>query len=246
MRQLLPSCVDDVTPYDVYRVEPGAGCIRINMVSSIDGRITDEEGRSGGLAGDGDFDDFRALRALADGILVGAGTARLEGYGPHRMPAWLAERRRGDGRPDPAPIILVSRSLRLDVSTPLFAETVTPTVVMTSEKSAAEASAELQRRAHLVVAGGEEVDLAAGLQMLADEHGIHHVLCEGGPSLNTALLATGLVTELCITIAPLLTGSDARGIVSPPARGSALELLSVCEQDGELYARYALRADDGQ
>lgn len=235
-----------MAPYDVYRVEPGTGCIRINMVSSIDGRITDDEGRSGGLAGDGDFEVFRALRALADGILVGAGTARMESYGPHRMPAALAARRRADGRPNPAPIILISRSLRLDVSTPLFADAVTPTVVVTSEKSAAGASVDLRRRAHLIVAGDEEVDLAAALHMLADEHDVRHVLCEGGPSLNTALLATGLVDELCITVAPLLTGSDARGIVSPPAAGSPLELLSVCEQDGEVYMRYALRANDGQ
>ncbi len=66
------------------------------------------------------------------------------------------------------------------------------------------------------------------------------VLCEGGPSLNTALLGTGLVDELCVTFAPTLTGADARGIVAPPAPAANLELRTLCEQDGELYARYAL------
>ncbi|HSJ45703.1 MAG TPA: dihydrofolate reductase family protein, partial [Euzebyales bacterium] len=85
------------------------------------------------------------------------------------------------------------------------------------------------------------VDLAEGLRLLAVEHGIRHVLCEGGPALNTALLATGLVDELCITVAPLLTGAYGHGIVSPPAVRAALELRGLCEQDGELYARYGVR-----
>lgn len=244
MRQLVPLPLDDVSPYDVYRVEQPTGFVRINMVSSVDGRVTGDDGLSGDLGGDGDFQVYRALRALADGVLVGAGTARAEGYGPHRLPADLAARRRADGRPAPAAIVVVSRSLELDPSTPLFAEAVTPTIVLTAAASVSNASAELARHARLVVAGHDDVDLARGLRMLAEDHGIHHVICEGGPSLNTALLATGLVDELCITLAPVLTGTSGRGIVSPPAPGVALDLRSLCEQDGEIYARYAVRSSD--
>lgn len=240
MRQLLPFRADDVIPYDVYRIAPDAGCIRINMVSSVDGRVTDAQGRSGGLGGDGDLAVFRALRALADGIVVGAGTARTEGYGPHRVARDLVARRRADGRDAPAAIIVVSRSLDLDPTGRLFTDAVTQTIVLTSAASADHAPDALRRTARLVVAGDDEVDLALGLRLLADEHGIRHALCEGGPALNTALLATGLVDELCITLAPHLTGADGRGIVAPPALPAALELRSLCEQDGELYARYGV------
>ena len=241
MRQLLPFPADDVEPYDVYRVAPDPGCVRINMVSSVDGRVTDAEGRSGGLGGDGDWQVFRSLRALADGVLVGAGTARAEGYGPHRLTADLAARRRADGRPAPAAVVVVSSSLDLDPSTPLFADAVTPTMVLTSAGSADGAPDALRRAATFVVAGDVNVDLAEGLRLLADEHGIRHVLCEGGPALNTALLATGRVDELCITVAPLMTGRYGHGIVTPPAVAAGLELRSLCEQDGELYARYGVR-----
>jgi riboflavin-specific deaminase-like protein len=246
MRQLLPFPADDVVPYDVYRVPPGAGCIRINMVASVDGRVTDVQGRSGGLGGDGDRQVFRALRALADGIVVGAGTARTEGYGPHRLAADLAARRREDGRPAPAVMIVVSRSLDLDPSSSLFAEAVTPTIVLTSASSAGRATAALRGAARLVIAGDVEVDLVEGLRMLATEHSVHNVICEGGPTLNTALLATGLVDELCLTVAPQVTGRDGHGIVSPPATPAELKLRGLCEQDGELYARYGVRIADGQ
>lgn len=241
MRQLLPSPVDDVEPYDVYRVEPDDALVRINMVSTIDGQVTDGDGRSGGLAGDGDLAVFHALRALADGVLVGAGTARAEGYGPHRLPDDLLARRRADGRTHPAAIIVVSRSLELDPSTPLFSEALTPTIVLTAAAFAPRATDALQRHARLIVAGDDEVDLTAGLQILADEHGIRVVLCEGGPSLNTALLATDLVDELCVTLAPMTTGADGPCIATPPARALDLDLRSLCEQDGELYARYGVR-----
>jgi 5-amino-6-(5-phosphoribosylamino)uracil reductase len=242
MRQLLPFPADDVVPYEVYRVAPGAGCIRINMVASVDGRVTDADGRAGALGGDGDRQLFRALRALADAVLVGAGTARIEGYGPHRLPADLAARRRADGRPAPAAVVVVTRSLDLDPSSALFTDAATPTIVLTSAASVHRASAAQRRAVTLVVAGDVDVDLIEGLRVLADEHGIHHVLCEGGPTLNTALLATGVVDELCLTVAPLLTGRYGHGIVTPPAVAAALELRSLCEQDGELYARYAVRA----
>jgi riboflavin-specific deaminase-like protein len=241
MRQLLPSPIDDVEPYDVYRAEPGSGLVRINMASSVDGRVTAGDGLSGGLTGDGDLAVFEALRALADGVLVGAGTARAEGYGPHRLSDDLRARRSADGRPEPAAIVVVSRSLALDPATALFADAVTPTVVLTAAASASRATDELRRQARLIVAGDEDVDLAAGLRILADEHGIRHVLCEGGPSLNTALLATGEVNELCMTLAPTMTGAEGPGIVAPPARTADLDLRSLCEQGGELYARYQVR-----
>lgn len=240
MRQLLPFPADDVEPYDVYRLAQATRFVRINMVASVDGSVTDSEGRAGGLGGDGDWRMFRALRALADGILVGAGTARLEGYGPHRLPAGLAARRRADGRADPAAIIVVSRSLQLDPDAPLFAEARTPTIVLTCAAAPADRRRLLERRAQVLQAGDDTVDLAGALRLLSDVHGINQIVCEGGPLLNRHLLESGTVDELCITFAPLLTGSAGENVISPPATAAALDLVGLCEQDGELYARYAI------
>jgi len=53
--------------------------IRLNMVSSLDGAAT-LEGRAGGLGGEADQRMMIRLRMLADVIMVGAGTVRVEGY----------------------------------------------------------------------------------------------------------------------------------------------------------------------
>ncbi|MGO1334328.1 MAG: dihydrofolate reductase family protein, partial [Cellulosimicrobium funkei] len=60
----------------------GASVVRANMVASVDGAAWGPDERSGSINDDADWRVFRVLRALADVVLVGAGTARAEGYTP--------------------------------------------------------------------------------------------------------------------------------------------------------------------
>jgi riboflavin-specific deaminase-like protein len=239
VRQLLPEARPDVSPYDAYRSD--GPLLRCNMVMSLDGSVVDREGRSGGLGGAGDREVFRTLRALCDAVLVGAGTARAEGYGPHRLRADLAARRRADGRPAPAAVVVVSRSLRLDPDAALFTDARTPTVVLTCAAAPAERLAVLRRRGVVLSAGGEHVDLAAGVRRLRDELGFGQLLCEGGPALNAGLLDADLVDELCVTVAPRLLGAPGRPLVEPLGAARQLDLLALLTDDGELFARYGVR-----
>ena len=54
--------------------------VRMNFVQSADGAVT-LQGRSGPLGGDTDRAVMRVLRAMADVVIVGAGTVRVEEYG---------------------------------------------------------------------------------------------------------------------------------------------------------------------
>jgi riboflavin biosynthesis pyrimidine reductase len=236
MRQLLPEAVAAVDPYDLYR--RGAAPLRVNMVASADGAASDERGRSGGLGGDGDRRLFQVLRALADGILVGAGTVRTERYGPHRPDETLAARRRAEGRAAVAPIIVVSRSLDLDFSSRLFTAAGAPTTVLTCASAPADRRKAAERAGLLVIAGDKEVDLALGIRRLRDELGLRQLLCEGGPTVNTGLFSAGLVGELCLTLSPTLIGRTGPRILAGLEHRVGLRLLSVCEQDAELYLRY--------
>ena len=67
------------------------------------------------------------------------------------------------------------------------------------------------------------------------------ILCEGGPSLNANLLAAGLIDELFLTtVGKLAGGAGALTIIggAPMAEPVAARLESLCECDGELFARY--------
>ena len=55
------------------------------------------------------------------------------------------------------------------------------------------------------------MDVATVLRVLADR-GLRRVLTEGGPSLHSTFIDAGLLDELCLTLAPMLVGGQARRI----------------------------------
>ena len=102
------------------RVERANGLwVRANMVSSVDGSAV-RAGRSEGLSSEADKALFATLRGLADVVLVGAGTARTEGYRALRADPACADLRASLGQA-PAPVLaLVSGRLDLDPASDLF------------------------------------------------------------------------------------------------------------------------------
>jgi riboflavin biosynthesis pyrimidine reductase len=229
VRRLHPDPAGPVDPLDVYGDPPtaeGRPGLRANMIASVDGAAT-VAGLSGGLAGAGDKALFRALRSLADVVLVGAGTVRAEGYGPPR----------GDG---PLPrIAVVTRSLDLDWESALFAAPTTRPIVVTAGDAPADRLDRAREVAEVVVAGTGAVDLPEALRLLGGL-GASTILCEGGPSLLGLLAAAGLLDELCLTLAPALAVGDARRIARGPDLPAPrpMALASVCEEDGFLFLRY--------
>ena len=71
---------------------PRTPWLRVNMVSTVDGAATGESGRSGSINNAVDKVVFDHLRATADVIVVGAGTARTESYGPAARPMVVVSR----------------------------------------------------------------------------------------------------------------------------------------------------------
>ena len=70
--------------------------------------------------------------------------------------------------------------------------------------------------------------------------GSSSILCEGGPTLNAALLEAGYVDELFLAVGPQLAGGEPKTIVDglPLAAPEGLELVTVHEAEGQLFLRY--------
>jgi riboflavin biosynthesis pyrimidine reductase len=218
---------------------PRESWLRANFVASADGAAF-LDGRSGGLSSAADRRLFGVLRALADVVLVGAGTARAEKYKPARRRPENAALRAG--RAATPPIALVSRGLDLDLTTPLFTDAPPDarTIVITCAASPGARRAATAQVADVIVAGDTAVDLAAALASLR-ERGLGRVLCEGGPTLLAHLTADGLANELCLTISPVLAGPGAARITAGaafPAR--ELALVHVLRAEGALFCRYLM------
>lgn len=228
MRQLLPEVVDGVDPAALYAADDrprpaGRPWVAVNMIASADG-ATSVDGVSGPLGAPGDKAVFRALRAVADVVLVGAGTVRAERYGPAR-----------------ARIAVVTASGDLDPGLRLFAEAdpARPPLVITCSSADRGRLDALRGVAEVVVAGDDRVELGSALGRLAGD-GAGVVLCEGGPTLNAQLIAGGLVDEWCITFAPWLVGGE--GLRSAAGTGATrpqrLRLDRLLADDEYCFARY--------
>jgi riboflavin biosynthesis pyrimidine reductase len=59
----------------------------------------------------------------------------------------------------------------------------------------------------VVEPAGEGVDLARAVAALRERHGIRSLLCEGGPTLYSKMLAAALIDELFLTVSPVLVGA---------------------------------------
>ncbi|MFF7652698.1 pyrimidine reductase family protein [Streptomyces sp. NPDC007983] len=216
--------------------------LRANMVSSLDG-AAHHDGRSKPLSSDTDMRIFGMLRGLADAVVVGAGTVRKEGYRPARAREAFAERRAALGQPPAPAIAVVSASLELDFSLPLFTEPLVPTVVITGAQAAEDRVAAAKAAGAQVVRAGAgpsgRVDVAAVPTALA-ELGYTRLLTEGGPRLLAQFATAGVLDELCLAVAPLMVAGDAARIANGPlaAEPERFALASVLEDAGFLFTRY--------
>jgi riboflavin biosynthesis pyrimidine reductase len=191
----------------------------INMVASVDGRVT-IDGVSEGLGSEADTAVFFALRASVDAVLAGTGTLKAENYGRLvKKPSRVAQRVALGLEPEPLALVL-SRSGNVPRDIPLFADDAARPLVLT----------------------GDEADPARALWHVRTEHGVRSVLCEGGPSLNAGLLEAGLVDELFLTVSPTIVGgTDLKTIVEGTGTAAGLELVWTLEAGGFVFLRYRVR-----
>lgn len=219
---------------------PDGPWLRANMVSSLDG-AAQHDGRSQPISSATDMRIFGTLRALADAVVVGAQTVRLEGYRPARAREPFAKRRSAAGQGRVAAIAVVSASLELDFSLPLFTEPLVPTLVLTGAAAPPDRIRTAQKAgAEVVIAGdGPGVEPARAVRALA-ERGMVRLLTEGGPRLLGQFVAAGVLDELCLTLSPMLTAGDAQRIAGGPSLRvpERFALAAVLEEAGFLFTRY--------
>ena len=196
MRMLLPAGAtpghaDDTTIERAYAAPLGARdgspWIGLCMVASIDGS-TVVDGRSAELSSPNDVAVLHRLRAIADVIIVGAGTVRGEGYGPPKKPGQR--------------IGVVTGSGSVDTSLPLF--TSGAGFLITTESAEIPDAARRRRDPRRNRPGRPPQPRSARFGAIHDAP--HFVQAEGGAQLNGALLDADLLDEINVTTSPLCVG----------------------------------------
>jgi riboflavin biosynthesis pyrimidine reductase len=194
-----------------------------NFVSTLDGIVSlAEKGHASG----GDISGFSIedrmlmglLRAVADAVIVGAGTLEVD-----RRHVWTAERmvprlapeyralRAALGKRGPQRVVVVSGSGRIDLGLPVFASGEMHALIVTSA-----AGARRLRKQHVpasteirVAQGGRALKAKSILKQIQRASPGRLLLVEGGPRLLGDFLADGVLDEQFLTLAPQIAGREA-------------------------------------
>ncbi len=208
---------------------------RVTMLRTLDGGVAGPDGRSGSVSSPLDRDVLGEVRRLADAVVVGAETLRIERYGPMRARDDALEERRAAGQADAPVLVIVSGSLDLPWDEDVFTDsTITPIVATGS--AATKAGLERAAAHATVLQLDDERVTATALLDALHERGLHRVVCEGGPGLLAGFAADDVVDEVCLTIAPM------QPAMVPPSDPEEdprdYELVQLLEHESFLFARY--------
>lgn len=206
---VLQAQAEALNPGFIQRMRRGRPFVRAKLAMSLDGRTAMASGESQWITGDDARRDVHRLRARSAAILTGIDTVLADD------PSLNA--RLGDEIEISQPLrVVLDSQLRMPLDARMLSLT-GDTLIVTTQPDAAQLETLREADASVEVVSGCDgrVDLNA-LMTLLSERQINELLVEAGPTLCGALLQAGLVDELMVYMAPLLMGSDARGLLNLP------------------------------
>jgi riboflavin biosynthesis pyrimidine reductase len=210
--------------------------VYVAMIATVDGRAA-LDGRSAALGDEADLDMLLELRALADAVLIGTGTLRAEGYARLVRSEERRARRRTAGLTDDPLAVLLTRGFDIPWEAGLFQAAEQPVLIWSGTGGDVP-----EVPAPVEVAHVADPTLPALLAELRSR-GVRSLLCETGPRLHRALHAAGLIDELFLTVAPVLTADEDEPPILTGGRlpePVGMRLMWVLQYGSELFLRYAV------
>ncbi len=245
-----------------FPAHPGRPYVLGNFVSTLDGVVSlNIPGQAGGgpISGFNQDDHLvmGLLRAVADAVIVGAGTLRA--VSPwHRWTAeYIYPRLRGVyqqlrtnlGKSGPPLNVIVTARGEINLDWPLFQSGEVPVLLVTTTQGEQRLRAQHVPPSVQIAAVQDAGSLSAKaiVQAVCAVHPCQLLLVEGGPQLLGDFFAGQLLDELFLTLAPQIAGRDASterpGLVADrqfaPEHPLWGTLVSVKRGGNHLFLRYA-------
>ena len=205
----------------------------LNAGMTLDGKIASKTGDTK-ISCKEDIIRVHELRKTVDGIMVGIVTAIKDD------PKLTAHKAKTPGK-NPTRIVVDSRA-RIPLEANVF-RGATRTIIAVSKKAGARKLKEIEKRAEVIICGGDKVDLECLLEELYNR-GIKSILLEGGGTLNWGMLEHGLVDKVSVAITPRIVGGKrAVSLVGGEgfetiAKGVRLKLKKHYELGADLILEY--------
>jgi diaminohydroxyphosphoribosylaminopyrimidine deaminase/5-amino-6-(5-phosphoribosylamino)uracil reductase len=188
-------------------VRTGHPFVTWKMAASLDGKVAARDGSSRWITGEAARADVHRLRAGADAIVIGAGTALVDD------PSLTVRDPSYRGRP-PLRVLVDARG-RVPETGDLF-DGSAPTLVATTDQAPADRREAWRARGAEVVEYESEAGRVPIGRLFGDlgKRDAQGVLLEGGPTLAWSAIEEGVVDKVVLYLAPrLIGGGRAPGIL---------------------------------
>lgn len=250
-----------------FPIHPGHAYVYGNFVTTLDGVVTLN---APGHASGGDISGFNQhdrlvmglLRAIADAVIVGAGTLRVE---PDHI--WTAQYiypplaeayhvlRLSLGR-YPYPLnVIVTANGEVNLDLPVFQCSEIPVLIVTTTQGL-QRIRERDIPPSVQIVAMQSTSSISARTVLKEVNRLHQsdlILVEGGPQLMSDFFAEQCLNELFLTLAPQIAGRDpsserpgfVAGKTFAPERPLWGTLIGVKRAESHLFLRYAFEAREG-
>lgn len=214
-----------------------------NFAISADGKVTTRKPAPANFTSAEDKARLRWIRSLGDALLVGARTVAADTMSMGLSDERLREERRKRGQSAEPMRVIVSNSGKIDPKWKVFQNQNSPLLVFSTRKMPLQLQTQLAPLCDLWLAETTPLDLRPLLQTLREDYHVQTVICEGGPSLFGALARASLVSELYLSVAPVIFGGDSSltltghpgEFIDPPVK---LKLLEILPGEKEIFLHY--------
>jgi 5-amino-6-(5-phosphoribosylamino)uracil reductase len=217
-----------------------------NFALTWDGRISTRNQTPSDFSSAADKSRLLEIRSEGDAVLASATTVSADTMTMGLPAPALREARVARGQEAFPLRVLWTRSGNLSTGLRLFGATSAPIVVFSEEGMPVQTREALEKVAKVRLAPSGGLSPEWALQMLAQHHGVHKVVLEGGGTLLRLFLANQCVDELCLTWCPRIFGGSMgitlTGLPGDFLPGSVRARLLRMEQTGsECFTRWGLK-----
>ena len=212
----------------------------LNMVMTLDGKITTRDGSGPKFASQADQERMMQLRSEADAIIIGARTA-IDDNPTFDLPEKYRRSRKNGLASNPIKAVISGRG-SIPSTLKMFTSNDSQAVVFTTDQINSGQYNSLHKVADVQLVGKLEVDFTQIAKILVKEYNVKQLLIEGGGQVNFAAFQADIVDEVFLTLSPKIAGGNIQTIVEGTGFDFnnliELELLNHQKVSSEIFLHY--------
>lgn len=235
-----------MTTIQTYLPKDSWPLVIVNFAMSADGKVSTRNWTPSNFGSTEDRRRLQEIRVRGDAIMVGRRTAEIDSMQMDISNLALRARRKAAGKSAEPIRVLISAQGPLDPKMKVFSEMRAPLIIFTAKAPSTKVHSLLPDTVIIHTLAGALFSVGTILRILRCQYHVRTVICEGGPTLMRTLLEMNAVSEINLTIEPIVFGGHSAPTLSGVpgdflGRPVHFQIKSVEVTEGTCFVTYERR-----